>query len=215
MDNTTWSSYLVSTIMLLIWRHRSESTLTQIITCWLMGPSHYLNQCWVIINEVLWHSPKTNSQEVLKISIRKLDLKNTLTKSRLHLSGDNKLRLDDMLASVPGKVMSHWFRRSIQISQWSQASWWQWWAVEAFLLGSVRAWRRSVGKMFLSSPWKQMVLTAFVQPQKQDIQSLSQTSQGEGLWSEKTWVISYEICTKPVVGITSFSRSGLIFGILS
>ena len=37
-----------------IWRHRSWSTLAQVMTGCLMAPSHYLNQCWLIINEVIW-----------------------------------------------------------------------------------------------------------------------------------------------------------------
>ena len=34
-----------------IWRWRSWSVLVQV-----MAPSHYLNQCWLIISKVLWHS---------------------------------------------------------------------------------------------------------------------------------------------------------------
>ena len=26
----------------------------------LMAPSHYLNQCWLIISKILWHSPQSN-----------------------------------------------------------------------------------------------------------------------------------------------------------
>ena len=32
-----------------IWRHRSESTLGQVMAYCLTTPSHYLNQCWLII----------------------------------------------------------------------------------------------------------------------------------------------------------------------
>ena len=39
-----------------IWRWRSWSTLVQVMACCLMAPSHYLNQCWLIISKVLWHS---------------------------------------------------------------------------------------------------------------------------------------------------------------
>ena len=46
-----------------IWRHRSMSTLAQIMACCLTAPSHYLNQCWLMISEVLWHSPDTNFTE--------------------------------------------------------------------------------------------------------------------------------------------------------
>ena len=38
-----------------IWRHRSGSTLVQVMAWCLMAPSHYLNQCWLIISKVLWH----------------------------------------------------------------------------------------------------------------------------------------------------------------
>ena len=43
-----------------IWLHRSRSTLAQVMAWCLMAPSHYLNQCWLIINEVMWHSPENN-----------------------------------------------------------------------------------------------------------------------------------------------------------
>ena len=39
-----------------IWRLRSWSTLVQVMACCLMAPGHYLNQCWLIISEVLRHS---------------------------------------------------------------------------------------------------------------------------------------------------------------
>ena len=35
-----------------IWRHRSVSTLAQVMACCLMAPSHYLNPCWLSIGEV-------------------------------------------------------------------------------------------------------------------------------------------------------------------
>ena len=41
-----------------IWRHKSGSILAQVIACCLTAPSHYLNQCWLIISNVKWHSSK-------------------------------------------------------------------------------------------------------------------------------------------------------------
>ena len=35
-----------------IWRHRSWSTLAQVMACCLTASSHYLNQCWLIISNV-------------------------------------------------------------------------------------------------------------------------------------------------------------------
>ena len=41
-----------------IWRQRSVSTLAQVMACCLTAPSHYLNQFWLIISKVKWHSSK-------------------------------------------------------------------------------------------------------------------------------------------------------------
>ena len=40
-----------------IWHHRTGSTLVQVMSCCLMATSHYLIQYWLVISEVLWHSP--------------------------------------------------------------------------------------------------------------------------------------------------------------
>ena len=39
-----------------IWRQRSGPTFAQVMSCCLRAPSHYLNQCWLIISEIQWHS---------------------------------------------------------------------------------------------------------------------------------------------------------------
>ena len=41
-----------------LWQHRSGSTLPQVIVCCLLAPSHYLNQCWLVISEIKWQSPE-------------------------------------------------------------------------------------------------------------------------------------------------------------
>ena len=46
-----------------------KSTLVKVMAWCRQAPSHYLNQCWLISNQVLWHLPKTISHEVLKIWI--------------------------------------------------------------------------------------------------------------------------------------------------
>ena len=43
-----------------IWRHKSGSTLAQVMACCLAAPSHYLNQCWLIISKVQWYSSECN-----------------------------------------------------------------------------------------------------------------------------------------------------------
>ena len=42
----------------------------------------------------VWYSPETSFKEVLKISIRKMSLKNALVKLLTYLSGANELMLD-------------------------------------------------------------------------------------------------------------------------
>ena len=40
--------------------HISGSTSTLVMACCLTAPSHYLNQCWLSMDWVLWHSPESN-----------------------------------------------------------------------------------------------------------------------------------------------------------
>ena len=45
-------------------RHRSGPTLAQVMACCLTGPSHYLNRCWLPINNIhfMRYTPATNDQ---------------------------------------------------------------------------------------------------------------------------------------------------------
>ena len=43
-----------------IWQQRSWSALAQVMAWCLMEPSHYLNQCWLIISTIQWHSSDGN-----------------------------------------------------------------------------------------------------------------------------------------------------------
>ena len=53
-----------------IWRQGSRSTLVQVMACCLTAPSHYLNQCWLIITKVPWCSSEGNFTWVTKISLK-------------------------------------------------------------------------------------------------------------------------------------------------
>ena len=53
MFNSLWPSDT-------IWPHKSGSTLAQVMACCLTAPSHYLNQCWLIISKVQWHPSESN-----------------------------------------------------------------------------------------------------------------------------------------------------------
>ena len=47
--NSLWPSEAIQ-------QQRSGPTLVQVMACYLTPPSHYLNQCWLIISEIQWHS---------------------------------------------------------------------------------------------------------------------------------------------------------------
>ena len=76
-----------------IWRHRSGSTLVQVMAWCLMAPSHYPNQCWLFIGAVPWHSLKSyfmgSPQDIN--SSNEFEKINTLVKLFPHLSGANEL----------------------------------------------------------------------------------------------------------------------------
>ena len=64
-----------------IWRHKSGSTLAQVMACCLTALRHYLNQCWLIINGVFDMHMEVTSQEVLRNSIRNMNEQITLFQS--------------------------------------------------------------------------------------------------------------------------------------
>ena len=68
-----------------IWCQRTGSTYDQLMPCCLTAPSHYLNQCWLIISEVLWPSAKGFIIDMI--------LKITHFRLQLHLPGTNELML--------------------------------------------------------------------------------------------------------------------------
>ena len=71
--NSLWSSNAV-------WCQRSWSTLLQVMACWLMVPSHYLNQCWMLINEVPWYSPQSNFTVSAQVTILYNEFENYIFK---------------------------------------------------------------------------------------------------------------------------------------
>ena len=75
-----------------IWRHKSGSTLVQVMACCLTAPSHYLNQCWPVISEVPWHSAKSNFPVRAQAIFCLKNLKIRLLKWLPHLPGANELK---------------------------------------------------------------------------------------------------------------------------
>ena len=76
------------------WLNRSGSTLAEVMAHFLMALSHYLNQCSLIISEVLRHSTECYrvSQEILKISILDMNLKINNLRLQPHLPCANDSR---------------------------------------------------------------------------------------------------------------------------
>ena len=52
-----------------IWRHRPWSTLVQILAGCLTPPNQYLNQCWLLVSEVMLHSPDSNFTANAQVTI--------------------------------------------------------------------------------------------------------------------------------------------------
>ena len=84
--NSLWPSDTI------LW-HRSGSTWVQVMACCLMAPSHYLNQCWLIISKALWHSSEGNFTGDDSAINTKICLKITNLKLNQKLLGANELKL--------------------------------------------------------------------------------------------------------------------------
>ena len=52
-SDSLWPNYA-------IWRHRSGSTLVQVMAFCPTAPSHYLNQCWLTITKIQFYSSDGN-----------------------------------------------------------------------------------------------------------------------------------------------------------
>ena len=85
------------------WQQWSWTTLARVMACCLTAPSHYLNQCWLIIRGVPWHSSENSfagiaqginsgyefGKDILKIIFKSLrgqwvDMSHTCTTSNTH-----------------------------------------------------------------------------------------------------------------------------------
>ena len=53
-----------------IWAHSSGSTMAYLIASCLTSTNYYLKQCWFIISDVLWHSPKSDTISVCIMSLK-------------------------------------------------------------------------------------------------------------------------------------------------
>ena len=68
-------------------------TLAQIMACCLTAPSHYLNQCWLTISEVLGHSPEGNFTGNAEDIYPWYEFENCLFKITAESHGVNELKV--------------------------------------------------------------------------------------------------------------------------
>ena len=85
-----------------IWRHISGSTLAQVMPCCLTAPSHYLNQCWLIISGVLQHAHQSNYIGCVQEFNLQHELENYSLKILPHPLGANELILATHNDLIPG-----------------------------------------------------------------------------------------------------------------
>ena len=73
-----------------IWQQRSGSTLAQVMACCLAAPSHYLNQCWLMIKSSDVHISAI-SQAMPQPSIIQIHLKITYIKFHSNFPGASEM----------------------------------------------------------------------------------------------------------------------------
>ena len=76
-----------------IWQYRSGSTLAQVMAWCRTAPSHYLNQCWLIISKVLWCLCEDNFARETSAINHQNYLENYFSKFLSNLQGANELNL--------------------------------------------------------------------------------------------------------------------------
>ena len=127
-----------------IWRHRSGSTLAQVMACCLTAPSHYLNQCWLIVSEVQWQSPGSNFTRDISVMNHKNYIENYLSKLSLksprgqwvnHLHGTETERLPMWLPYNKSQLLTYWgLYKMVDILQTTFLNAFCWWGTTVFLV---------------------------------------------------------------------------------
>ena len=78
-----------------IWWHRPRSTLAQVMACCLMALSHYLNQCWLFISKIQWHSSAGNFTRDTSAINHQNELQNYLPKISLKSPRDQWVKVSN------------------------------------------------------------------------------------------------------------------------
>ena len=90
-------------------RDSSESTMAQVMACCLTAPSHYLNQCWLLISDFLWQvHPRVIFGRVPKLLFCKMSLKTILLRLLSCLPGAKELN-DYLATQGRGHLQTQWW----------------------------------------------------------------------------------------------------------
>ena len=127
------------------WRLRSESTLAQVMACCLTAPNHYLNQCWLAISMIPWHSYEGSfTIDTLAIDLRiqlennsfalNLPGANELSATALHCVYHNLNSCHDGLAVGCREVDGPWLQRALTTGWTFLNGWWPQWGQPRFLV---------------------------------------------------------------------------------
>ena len=85
--NCCWNTYISSTHCGLLTSY-GNTDLVQVMAWCLTAPSHYLNQCWLLISGVLWNPSESNSiaraQAIILHELESYILKITVISTRGH-----------------------------------------------------------------------------------------------------------------------------------
>ena len=108
-----------------IWQHRPWLTLTQVMACCLAAPSHYLNHCWLLINEFQWNLLSAILQWVPRLLFCIMSLKLILLKLLPHRPQGNALNailtgkpLGDLVLREPTAISYLQMVTAVTIDVW-------------------------------------------------------------------------------------------------
>ena len=88
-------------------------SLVQVMApCWT-APSHNLNQCWLIINETLWHWPEDNFTGNIQDVRKKYAFKYRTNKIKPHFTGVSELISAILLHSIYYRYLSSLWTKSL------------------------------------------------------------------------------------------------------
>ena len=93
-----------------IWQHRTGSTLVQVMACCLLAPSHFLNQCWLIIDG----AQQQSISGILMGSTQDINLWNKFE--------NHTLKKKKILSHHPGANELTWSLTTHVLSLWSLIS---------------------------------------------------------------------------------------------